>query len=373
MNLLLRLWVRPSAAMSDILDRGSLLFACIAVLIVTAAVKFNAPWLAAGFFMPLFGLAAIYVPGLLLLAIGLARLGSLGVVFQRDYSPLLTCAAMALAAAGIPVAVGAFLLPAPLLVFLLPAAALYFVLLMFFAVRAVFGVENGIAAGVVALSWLPLVGGALVWPLLSHVLGLLASPFFLFFAWYYLGSEVSRLGDGLRARQNYSRMIQAATVNPHDGEAQFQLGLIHQQRRQRTEALQRFRKAVEIDPGHTDAHLQLGKIAREEGRLRDALAEFQTVVSQDERIHSSEVLKELGAVYLAARQYQDAKNELDVYTERRPYDPEGLYYFGQTLEALDEKDRAREVYERAVEADRTAPRYMRRYTARWSRLAAKRL
>jgi TolA-binding protein len=359
--------------MSEILDRGSLLFACIAVLVATAAIKYNAPWLAAGFFMPLFGLAAVYVPGLLLLATGLGKLGSLGIVFQRDYSPLLTCAAMALAAAGVPVAIGSAMLPPALSIFLLPVAGLYFILLMFFAVRSVFGVDNGIAAGVVALSWLPVVGGALLWPMLSHVLGLLASPFFLFFAWYYLGGEMSRLGEGLRARQNYSRMMQAAAINPHDGEAQFQLGLIHQQRRQRTEALQRFRKAVEIDPSHTDAHLHLGKIAREEGRLRDALAEFQTVVTQDERIHSSEVLKELGAVYLAARQYPDAKNELELYTERRPYDPEGLYYFGQTLEALGEKERAREMFERAVEADRTAPRYRRRYTAKWSRLAAKRL
>ena len=138
-------------------------------------------------------------------------------------------------------------------------------------------------------------------------------------------------------------------------------------------SLQRFRKAIEIDPAHTDAHLQLGKIAREEGRLRDALAEFQTVVTQDEKIHSSEVLKELGAVYLAAKQYNDARNELEIYTDRRPYDPEGLYYYGQVLDALGDKSRAKEMYERAIEADRTAPRYRRRYTAKWSRLAAKRL
>jgi tetratricopeptide (TPR) repeat protein len=373
MGLLLRLWTRPSAAMSDILDRGSLLFACIAVLIVTSAIKFSVPWLVTGFFMPLLGLAVVYVPGLLLLATALGRLGSLGVVFQRDYSPLLTCAAMALTAAALPVAVAAWVLPSALALYMLAPAGLYFVLLMFFAVRSVFGLDNGIAAGVVALSWLPLVGGALIWPALSHVMGLLASPFFLFFAWYYLGSEMSRLGEGLRSHQNYRRMMEAAAINPHDGEAQFQLGLIHQQRRQRTEALQRFRKAVAIDPMHTDAHLQLGKIAREEGRLRDALGEFQTVVTQDERIHSSEVLKELGAVYLAARQFQDAKSELDVYVERRPYDPEGLYYYGRALEALGEKERAREAYERAVEADRTAPRYRRRYTAKWSRLSAKKL
>jgi len=200
-----------------------------------------------------------------------------------------------------------------------------------------------------------------------------ASPFFLFFAWYYLGSELSHLGDGLRARQNFRRMLDAAAINPHDGEAQYQLGLIHQQRRQRTEAIQRFRNAVQIDPTLTDAHFQLGKIAREEGRLRDALGHFQTVVDQDERLHSSEVLKELGGIYVAARQFADAKTELDVYIERRPYDPEGLYYYGQVMEAAGDRDKAREFYARAVEADRTAPRYRRRFTARWSRLAQKQL
>jgi len=57
--------------------------------------------------------------------------------------------------------------------------------------------------------------------------------------------------------------------------------------------------------------------------------------------------------------------------ERRPYDPEGLYYYGQTMEGLGDKAEARELYARAVEADRTAPRYRRRFTAKWSRLAQK--
>ena len=373
MALLLRLWVSPIAAMSEILDRGSLLFASIAVLVITGALKINAPWLAAGFFMPLLGLALVYVPGVLLLVTLLGRLGGLGVVFQRDYSPLLTCAAMALAAAGIPLAIASFLLPPVLSVFIVLPAMLYFVLLMFFAVRTVFGVDNGIAAGVVALSWVPLVAASFVWVPLRGLLGMVASPFFLFFAWYYLGGELSRLGGGLRARQNFHRMLQAATVNPHDGEAQYQLGLIHQQRRQRTEAIQRFRTAVQIDPTLTDAHFQLGRIAREEGRLRDALGHFQTVVDQDERLHSSEVLKELGGIYVSARQFADAKTELATYAERRPYDPEGLYYYGLAMEGLGDSAHAHGLFARAVEADRTAPRYRRRFTAKWSRLAQKKL
>jgi tetratricopeptide (TPR) repeat protein len=368
--LLFQIWLKPAAAMSAILDRGSLLFASIAALGATLLLKSAAPELPISFFTPLLVLAVFYVPGTLLLAALLGRLGGVGVVFQRDYAPLLTCTALAFAATEIPLAFGAWLVPVS---YLLIAAVLYFALLMFFAVRTVFGVASGVAAGVVALSWIPLVAGAFAWGLLRPLLGMLASPFFLFYAWYFLGGELSGLGAGLRSRQNFRRMLEAATVNPHDGEAQYQLGHIHQQRHQYTEAIARYAQAVAIDPTLTDAHFQLGRIAREQGRLRDALAHFQTVVHQDERHSSSEVLRELGGIYVGARQFADARTELEIYTGRRPYDPEGLYYYGQSLEGLGQSTAARDAYAGAVEADRTAPRYRRRYTARWSRLAQKQL
>jgi len=168
-------------------------------------------------------------------------------------------------------------------------------------------------------------------------------------------------------------MMQAAAINPHDGEAQYQLGLIYQQRRQITEAIQRFQKAVAIDPSLTDAHFQLGRIARQQGRLREALAHFQTVIDQDERHSSSEILRELGGLYVTARQFADARHELEAYVERRPYDPEGLYYLGQALEGLGETAAARERYAAAIEAVRTAPRYRLGIVARWSRLAQRQL
>jgi tetratricopeptide (TPR) repeat protein len=168
-------------------------------------------------------------------------------------------------------------------------------------------------------------------------------------------------------------MLNASALNPHDGEAQYQLGLIYQQRRQYTEAIERFRNAVAIDPGETDAHFQLGRIAREQGRLADALAHFQAVMDQNDKHSQSEILRELGAVYLAARQYQDAWRFLAEYIERRPYDPEGLYYLGQALEGQGRAGDAREAYGRAAEAVGTAPRYRRRFIAKWSRLAQKQI
>ncbi len=371
LKLLVGLWRRPAAAMGAVLDRGSALFALIAAL----AASWLLPTAAAprlGFFLPVVALALAYVPGVLLLGALFGRLGSLGAVFQRDYSPLLTCTAMAWTAAAAPLAVVAWLVPAEALPWLAAPAALGFAALMFFAVRTLFGVGSGAAAGIVGLSWVPLVAAAFLWGPIHYLLGWLASPFFLLYAWYFLGGELSNLGAGLRSRQGFHRMLEAAAINPHDGDAQYQLGLIHQQRRQYTEAARRFRNAVAIDPEATDAHFQLGKIAREQGRIEDALAEFETVLRQDEKHNLSEIRRDLGGAYLAAGRLADARRELEIYTDRRPYDPEGLCYYGQTLEALGDAAAAREMYGRAVEAARSAPRYRRRVTAPWSRLAQKR-
>ena len=259
--------------MNDILDRGSLLFASVAVLAVS--LLFRLPEFAFAFYKPLLVLALFYVPGVLLIS---KALGSQAVL-QRDYSPLLTCACLAWTAVSLPLALAGFVLPLAGLGIAAIPAYLYFGVLMFFAVRTVLGTGNGTAVAVVCLSWVPLVAAVFLWGPLRYLLGWVASPFFLFYAYYYLGGEIGNLGAGWRRRQAFHRMLEAAAVNPHDGEAQYQLGLIYQERRQDTEAVRRFENAVAIDPKEADAHFQLGRIARAQGRLRDALAHFQKVLT----------------------------------------------------------------------------------------------
>ncbi len=261
--------------MGAILDRGSLLFASLAVMAITLVER-----LPISFYMPLFALALVYVPGLLLVARMISGFG-VNADFRRDYAPLLTCVAMAWAVANLPLLIANWLIPAagPI------AAGLgiaWFALLTFHAVRIVLGTSGPQTLAVIVLGLLPPFAALYLWAPLHFFLGWLASPFFLFYAWYFLGGEIGNLGSGLRARQSFRRNLEAATVNPHDAEAQYQLGLIAQDRRQYSEAIARFEKAIAIHPGETDAHFQLGRIARQQGRLKDALVHFQTVLDQDE-------------------------------------------------------------------------------------------
>ena len=50
-----------------------------------------------------------------------------------------------------------------------------------------------------------------------------------------------------------------------NGEAQYQIGLVYQHRRQYSEAVERFKKAIAIDPELTDAHFQLARASLRKG------------------------------------------------------------------------------------------------------------
>ena len=365
--MLARLLAQPAQAMSDILDRGSLLFACL--LALAASLFF--PWMS--FYTPLLLLAAIYVPGVLLLATLFGHLGNLGMVFGRDYAPLLTCTAMSFTAAAVPYDLMVRTVPREFFPFAGGLCIAYFVVLMFFGVRTVFGTGNGVAAGVVSLSWAPLGAAVVFMGPLRMLLSLAASPFFIIFAIYFLRSEFENMGQGLRRQQNLRRMLDAAAINPHDGEAQYQIGLIMQQRRRYTEAVERFRAAIAIDPTETDAQFQLGRIAYSQKRYEEALGFFLTALKQDEKHSQSEAHRESGATYLALGRCEEARHELEIYVERRPYDPQGLYWNGRVREESGDKAGARDMYQQAVEAARTAPRYRRRFVAEWSRLAQRQL
>ena len=85
------------------------------------------------------------------------------------------------------------------------------------------------------------------------------------------------------------------------------------------------------------------------------------------------VWREIGATYLAGGMHQEAHQALAKYVERRPYDPEGLYHFGETLQQMGDSQRARELYKQCVTAVKTMPYYRRSEVSKWSRLAQTKL
>ena len=325
------------------------------------------------------GLAVLYVPATILLIVMFGQPGSFSVIFKRDYVSLLTCTLMAWAAAHLPVAIAELVLGSLKIrglstfvasVALWAASEVYFGLLMVCALRTLFGASFVKATATVCLAWLPLLAEPIL--MSTRLIYYLASPFLLFYLYQYFRGDVSDLGFAVSSRQGYRRHLDAALVNPRDAEAHYQLGLVYQYRHQYTEAIERFKKAIEIDRRETDSHYQLGVIARSQGRLQEAIDYFSTVVAQDDKHALSEIWREIGATYLAANMLAEARDALERFVERRPYDPQGLYFLGETLEKLREAGSARAMFERCVDAAKTTPYYRRGEVRKWRRLAEKR-
>src|SRR5437667_2388486 len=129
------------------------------------------------------------------------------------------------------------------------ASAALFGIFMVLAVRVVLGASYAKSIFTVSVSWTALLVQQKLFSALSPFL---FSPFLLFYAYLYLRGGTSNITSSFRQRQNFRRYLEALTINPRDSEAHYQIGLVHLQRRQYSEAIERFRKAVEIDPTEID-------------------------------------------------------------------------------------------------------------------------
>ncbi len=330
-------------------------------------------------FSAIWAIAVALVPAIIALRAA-TGFGSFGVLMRRDYLSLLMCTLFCWSAVYLVVAIAqgivSYSTGAHTSIHSIPvfaAAALYFLALTALAIRTVLGTTLGSAAGLTLAGSAAAIAGAGFFGVVGSSLYFLASPFVLFYAWRMLGSEVSSLGDGLRTRQHLRRQMEIATTNPRDADAHYQLGLIYQQRRQYTEAIARFQKAIEIDPSEPDAQFQLGRIAREQGRFEDAIRFLQAAAKLNDKLASSEVWRELGAAYVGTSRFEEAAAALAKYTERRSYDPEGLYWYGKALKGLQRTGEAREAFKQCIESVDTMPNHRRAYVRQWKGLAKKEL
>jgi tetratricopeptide (TPR) repeat protein len=331
------------------------------------------------FAAPFVALSVFYVPFLIGLAGLFGAAGNFSAAVEREYGSLATCTLMAWAAAHLPFAAAGAVLSAagvsPLVLLgLWVASSLAFAVLMVFAVRTVLGTGYRTALAILLAGSLGIVMATNLFQLASP---LMFTPPILFFIYTFfsgrVGSEIRGYGTALLARQKAHRALEHAANNPYDASAHVQLGFVFRHRRLDARATGHFRKAVAADRNDLDANYELGKIARAGGRLQEAVTHFAIVVEQDERHSLSEIWREIGATYLEAGMLDEAREALEKFAERRPFDTEGLYYLGKVLKEQSDHLRARDVFKMAVEAARTSPQRLRRDIRAWRKLAQKEL
>jgi tetratricopeptide (TPR) repeat protein len=345
-------------------------------------------------------MAVVFVPTITLVANLFERRGSFGLVLQQEYTALVSTILYAWAAANllaVPLALVANLtgVQAAYIASSMESAAQvqdwlklppeiqaqladprlhaenffrWIVIILFgvwavWAVRAVFRLATWRAVVVIVASSIILLITSPIWGLLFS--WIFASPFLLLLVFLLGRNYVGEFTRGQRARASFRQNLEAATLNPADASAHYNLGLIHQQRKEYDQAIKRFERAIEIDADERDAHYQLGRIARAEGRLADAIKHFEQVVARAPMHAQHEIWREIGATYLAAGQYGDARDALERFLDDRQNDPEGLYLMGRAYAGLGNQREAASSMQACIEAVKTAPAYKYRTEKRW--------
>ena len=231
------------------------------------------------------------------------------------------------------------------------------------AVREVFRPSVLRTIFIVLVAGLLVLGTSQIWGFLfTRVVG---SPFLLLFLFFLLRGYFTGIVGTQRARTAFKQNLEAATINPRDSSAHYNLGLIHQNRGELDQARERFQRAIEIDPDEVDAHYQLGRIARAQNRLAEAIAHFEQVVQRDQYHAQNEIWREIGATYIAAGQFVDGRDALEKFLDRRENDPQGLYLMGRAHAGLGDNREAATSMQACIDAVKTAPAYKYRAEKRW--------
>jgi tetratricopeptide (TPR) repeat protein len=321
--------------------------------------------------------AVVYVPFAILIANLFERRASFSLVIREEYAGVVSCALLSLVGSLLvtfPVAIligwqsgqlkGDVALGYLILLFVMPLPI--FAALMTITVGTSFRIGWAAAAVTTLISFLSLLGIPLLATAANFVC---ASPFLLLLLLFLLRDRIDEFIGATRSRQAFKQNLEAATLNPADASAHYQLGLIYQKRGQQDAAVASFQRAAEIDPEEVDAHYQLGRIARQQGRLNEAILHFERVVQLDPAHSQNEVWRETGLVYYDAGQFQDALEMFDKFLGKRPSDAEARYWRGMTLYKLGRENEAAQEMQNCVESVRTAPAYKYRFDRRWMNLA----
>jgi tetratricopeptide (TPR) repeat protein len=415
LRFLLMIFYAPLRGMRGMRDRGSLAPVALIAFLSQAAYsfvteKFAGTTARAGVISDLFQaamivvlIAVVLVPILTLVANTFDRRGSFRVVITQEYAPVAATMFFVLTAANVLAIVIAVLFhysgvqaqqvagmiehadqtramlpdtpqfalaaeqlkdPAILAenLFLMPK-------LLFFGIGLILGVKDTFRMSAVrafAVTVISCFGSLFVAPIAVRLFsGVLGSPFLLFLLFMLLRGYFSDIMGSHRAKAAFKQNLESATLNPADASAHYNLGLIHQSRGELDLARERFERALEIEPEEVDASYQLGRIARQQKRYADAIQNFEQVVARNEAHSQYEIWREVAATYIAAGQFEDARNALDQFLEHRPSDPEGLYLMGRAHAGLGHKREATSLMQACIEAVKTAPAYKYRASKRW--------
>ncbi|MGZ3790987.1 MAG: tetratricopeptide repeat protein [Bdellovibrio sp.] len=132
-------------------------------------------------------------------------------------------------------------------------------------------------------------------------------------AWLGLGESEKALGLNDKALKSF---LNAAVLDPTDGEALFQVGLLYLESNRFDEAIQQFKRVQRLNANFPRTHYYIGKSAFAAGDFATAIEASNMEKKLNPNVADSYVLA--AEVYMAKKQYAECAGEYSVAMKLRP-------------------------------------------------------
>ena len=143
-----------------------------------------------------------------------------------------------------------------------------------------------------------------------------------------------------RAREAFKQNLEAATINPARCVGTLQPRLDSSNTvANLMQASERFERAIRSIRRKPTRIINSDGCALSRKRLAEAIGHFEQVVRAIQYHSQNEIWREIGATYIAAGQFADAREALQKFLERSENDPQGLYLMGRAYAGLGDQRR----------------------------------
>jgi tetratricopeptide (TPR) repeat protein len=156
---------------------------------------------------------------------------------------------------------------------------------------------------------------------------------------------------GLLAAAAYGGAIEDIKANiaadPDNPDLYFDLALEYEGIKDWRQAADAYLMAIALDPGDADLHFRLAEVYLADEEVMSAIDSYRKALSLEPEL--SRAHYQLGRCYLGLREYDNAIAAFEKYVEASPYDFDGLWYLGQSLEKAGRKREALDYYKKILD------------------------
>jgi tetratricopeptide (TPR) repeat protein len=136
-------------------------------------------------------------------------------------------------------------------------------------------------------------------------------------------------------------------ADPDNADLYVELAMEYEYANDWRQAVDAYLMALSLVPNDADVHYRLAEVYFAVEKLEPAIDEYRKAVNLDEGLTTA--YYQMGRAYLGSDRYDEAVTVLEKYVEASPYDFNGMWFLGRSLERAGRKKEALQQYKEILD------------------------